>query len=143
MYEYGLLRERQIGSNRARPAELDLCNLTSRFHEDHIANPAHRRKRAPKTKGAAPTKRSERPTKSAHSVLTKVILSGEGATERLRYRLSRKRFESETMPERKARHDFNEASHFTNEATHQAAEEWFRIFKTQPELIAVSWDSAC
>lgn len=144
MNEYELRRERRIASNRARLAELDLCNLASRFNKEHIANPGHRKRRAPKTKGAAPTRKSKRPTKSAHDVLSEVILSGEAPTEGLRYRLSRKRFESESMPlKRKAQHEFGEAFEFTNEATQSAAEEWFQILRLQPELSAASWESTC
>ena len=64
--------------------------------------------------------------KAAHAVLNEIILSGESPSERLRYRLSRKRFESESMPsKRKAQHEFDEAFIFNNDATHSAALERF------------------
>ena len=144
MNEYELRRDRRIASNRARLAELDLCNLASQFQKEHLANSRHRRSRAPRIKGAAPTRKSERSLKAAHAVLNELVLSGESPSERLRYRLSRKRFESESMPsKRKAQHEFDEAFVFNNDATHTAALEWFGILKLQPELSAADWASTC
>ena len=94
MNEYELLRDRRVASNKARLAELELCNFASRFQKDHLAHSEHRKKRAPKTKGALPTRRSGRPTKPAHTVLSEISLAGERPTERLSYKISRNRFES-------------------------------------------------
>ena len=62
----------------------------------------------------------------------------------MRYRLSRKRFESESMPsKRKAQHEVDEAFVFNNDATHSAALEWFGILKSQPELSAADREPTC
>ena len=144
MNKYELMREEQIARNNARLAELEVREHASCFQKKYLAHSEHRKNRAPKVKGAFPTRRSERPTKPAHTVLSEVSLSGEGPTERLRYKISRKRFESETMPlKRKAQHDFDEAFEFTNEDTRKSAEDWFRLLKLQPEFTAASWDSTC
>jgi hypothetical protein len=102
------------------------------------------KKRAPRVKGAAPLRKSCRSSKAAHADLSEKNLSGEGPPERLRYRLSRKRFETESMPpKRKRQHDFDESYEFKNDATYSAAVEWFTILKLQPELAAADWDAIC
>ncbi len=71
-------------------------------------------------------------------------MSGEGPPEPLRYRLSRKRFETQRMPtKRKLQHKFDESFEFKNDATYSAAVEWFAILKLQPELAAADWDAMC
>ena len=102
MNEYELQRDRRVASNKAGLAELDLCSLASGFQTSYLAEPVQcRKKRAPRLKGAAPTRKSDRPSRLAHFNLSEKVLSGETPSERLRYKLSRKPFESESMPSKR------------------------------------------
>jgi len=144
MNEYELARDRRIASNRARLAELGVSSLACQFAEEHLSKPGQLKTRAPRVRGAAPTRKSERLPKTAHAVLREIVLSGETPSGRLRYTLSRNRFESESMSlKRKAQHGFDEAFVFKNSATQRAAGEWFYIFKGQPMLNALDWESTC
>ena len=143
MNDYELARERRIASNKARLKNIGVCDLASQFAERHLAKPGQLKARAPRVKGSAPTRKSERSSKIVHSTLSEVALSGETRAEFVRYRLSRNRFETESMPKRKAQHEFDEAYVFTNNATQSAAGDWYRIIKCQPELNAIDWDSTC
>ena len=106
-------------------AELDLCNPVT----EHLADPVQScTKRAPRIKGAAPTRKSDRSSILAHSKLSEKVLSGETLSERLCYKLSRKAFESESMPSKwRLQHEFDEAFVFSNDATYDAAADWFTI----------------
>ncbi len=77
-------------------------------------------------------------------MLNEKVLSAGTPSERPRYRLSRKRFEIESLPlKRKAQHEFGEGFEFCNEATKSAAQEWFNFLKVQPELSAADWEATC
>ena len=144
MNEYELARDRRVAYNKARLAELGLCSLVSQFEDKHFAKPRQSRTRAPRLKGAEPTRRSERSSKAAHTVLNELVLSGETLPEPPRYRLCRKRFETESMPsKRKAQHEFDGSFDFRNDATQSAAEEWYSILRLQPELSAPDWEATC
>ena len=145
MNEYELKRDKQVARNRERLAEIGICELASSFHAQHLAKPVQcRKKRAPRIKGAAPLRKSCRPSKAAHASLSEKELSGEGPLERPRYKLSRNRFETESMPpKRKLQHEFDESYEFKHDAAYSTAVEWFNILKLQPELTAADWDATC
>ncbi len=89
--------------------------------------------RAPKVKGCEPSRRSDRNPSFAHSNLSEDLLSGGPEPKRYTFTASRRRFETETTPKRKApEHEFSESYSFTIEKSIAAARLWYAILARQP-----------
>ena len=132
---YEQAREARIARNNLVLAELKVAEKAAEFVSSLSNIPKPRKPRATKVKGCEPSRRSDRNTRLAHSNLSEVLLSGGPEPKRYTFTASRRRFETETMPKRKApEHEFNDDYRFTNDKSTAAARLWYAILARQPGM---------
>ena len=86
--------------------------------------------------------RNERNIKAVHSNLSEELLSGGPEPKSFSYTASRRRFEIETVPKRKAaEHDFHQDYSFTSAETKAMSVLWYAVLAAQPDM--KMWLSTC
>ena len=132
MNAYEERREANIARNKRRLAELGLCDAVSK---SEALFKKTRTPRASKVKGTAAVRKSARTAKPVQENLSEEHLAGGPESEGVALRISRKRFDTETMPKRKAvLHEFDDKHLFTDDNTLAFAQAWFGPLFKQPQL---------
>ncbi len=132
---YEKAREAGIARNKRVLAEHGLCERAAEFVTSLSEIPKPRKSRASKVKGCEPSRRSDRNPKLAHSNLSEDLLLGGPEPKRYTFTASRRRFERETMPKRKApEHEFSESYSFTDDKSIASARLWYAILARQPGM---------
>jgi hypothetical protein len=88
---------------------------------------------APRAKGAPPIRKSERTAKHVHDNLSEERLAAGCEAEGLAFKFPRKRFETETMPRKKAP-ALKQPERFFDADTLAIGVSWFAIIHRQAEL---------
>lgn len=133
--EYELAREARIARNNRVIAELDLVDKAAKFSASLRTSTRSQRTRAVRVRGCEPTRKSERRNRPVHSNLSEELLSGGPEPKTFTFTALRRRFQTETMPKRKAAdHEFPERYKFTDSKTRSTANTWNALLARQPDL---------
>ncbi len=132
---YEQAREARIALNNSVLAQLEIRQRAAEFVTSVSNTFKPRKSRAPKVKGCEPSRRSNRNTRLAHSNLSEDRLSGGQEPKRYTFTASRRRFEIEMAPKRKAvEHDFNDRYNFTDDKSKAVARLWYGLMARQPGM---------